>query len=64
MNYDDLIKFFGSQSGAARALGVKPPSVHAWREGGIPLTRQYQIQVLTGDALKADESAPPAEQAA
>lgn len=54
MNYSDLINFFGSQSKAARALNVKPPSVHQWKDDGIPETRQYQIEVLTNGALKAD----------
>ena len=56
MNYEDLIRHFGSQSKAARALNVKPPSVHQWKEDGIPETRQFQIEVLTGGALKADRS--------
>lgn len=56
MNYADLIAHFGSQSKVARALNVKPPSVHEWKKVGIPQTRQYQIEVVTGGALKADRA--------
>lgn len=54
MTYQQVIKHFGSQAEAARKLGIRPPSVSDWQHGGIPLVRQYQIQVLTGGALKAD----------
>ena len=62
MNYSDLISHFGTQSKAARALGIKPPSVHEWQENGIPETRQYQIEVLTNGALKADRPIETAAQ--
>lgn len=53
MNYDQSIKFFGTQSEMARALGVEPPSVCEWKNG-IPITRQYQIELATKGKLKAD----------
>mgnify|MGYP000868803193 CR=1 FL=1 len=52
MTYDELIGHFGSQAAAARALGVKQPSVWAWRNG-IPYLRQLDIEQKTGGALKA-----------
>ena len=49
------IEHFGSQAKLARALGVKQPSVFAWVEDGeIPLPRQYQIELATSGALRAD----------
>lgn len=53
MTYDQSIKFFGTQSEMARALGVEPPSVYEWKNG-IPLVRQYQIELATKGKLKAD----------
>lgn len=41
----------------ARLLGVKPPSVHAWRTGGIPddkLIRLAPIAEQRGVALRKD----------
>lgn len=55
MTYDEVIKHFGSQTKAARAIGVKPPSVCLWRKSGIPFERQCHIQLLTGGALRAEE---------
>ena len=55
MTYQQVLKHFGSQAEAARRIGIRPPSVSEWQHTGIPLVRQYQIQVLTGGALKADQ---------
>lgn len=54
MNYEDLIRHYGSQAAAARALGIKPPSVAEWKEDGIPLPRQAQYEILTDGKLKAE----------
>jgi hypothetical protein len=53
-----IIEHFGSQSALARALGIKQPSIAEWRERGIPIPRQYQIQVVTDGLFKVsrDES--------
>lgn len=53
MTFDELINHFGTQQAAADAIGISQPSVSGWREGGIPLPRQYQIQVITGGRLQA-----------
>ncbi len=54
MTYGDLIEHSGSQAAAARALGLKPPSVCEWQDKGIPLPRQAQYELLTDGKLKAD----------
>lgn len=55
MTYDDAIKHFGSQAKLARALNVRQPSVYEWRERGIPLVRQYQIERITLGRLRVDD---------
>jgi hypothetical protein len=52
IKFDDLIAHFGSQAKAAKALNLDRQVVWAWKHRGIPLTRQYQIQVVTDGALK------------
>lgn len=57
MEPDALISFFGGVNATARALGVKPPSVSEWRAvGRVPHVRQYQVEVLTDGALRADRN--------
>ncbi|MCX8566797.1 MAG: DNA-binding transcriptional regulator Cro [Glomeribacter sp. 1016415] len=36
MNPNELIDALGGTTAVARLLGIKAPSVHAWRTGGIP----------------------------
>ena len=58
MTTDELINHFGTQQKAAKAIGISQPSVAGWiKAGSIPLPRQYQIQVITGGALQADQKA-------
>ena len=54
MTYNELIRHYGSQAKAARALGLSPPSVWAWKGGEIPDLRQIEIQKRTGGKLKAN----------
>jgi len=54
MDYEQVIEFFGSQAEAARKLGVAQPSVWGWKEGGITLDRQVDIEIKTDGKLKAD----------
>lgn len=54
MTFDELMQHFGTQTKAGDALGVAQTTVAEWKKTGIPLPRQYQIQVLTGGILKAD----------
>lgn len=53
MTADDVIKHFGSLRRAAIALDVWPQTIYAWGDK-VPPLRQYQIEVLTDGALKAD----------
>jgi hypothetical protein len=55
MDIDKLIKHFGSVKEMAKALDVYPQAIYQWKEGGIPLLRQYQIQVVTKGRFKAIE---------
>jgi DNA-binding transcriptional regulator YdaS (Cro superfamily) len=58
MTPDDALKFFGSKSEIARALGVQPPSVSEWFDNGeIPEGRQYQLELATEGKLKASRPA-------
>lgn len=56
MTLDDAIRFFGSKTRLSSALGVALPTVYEW-EREIPEGRQYQIELATGGALKADKPA-------
>ena len=53
MKTQDAIKYYGSQSALARAVGVTRAAVNAWGDE-MPIGRQFQIEVLTSGALKAD----------
>jgi DNA-binding transcriptional regulator YdaS (Cro superfamily) len=57
MTFKELIDHYGSQAAAARALGLKPPSVSEWKQEGIPLPRQAQYKLLTDGQLKAERIA-------
>ena len=55
MNPKQLVDHFGTQVAAAKALGVKQPSIAQWMsDGEIPIIRQYQIEMATNGALRAD----------
>ncbi len=54
MNITDVIHHFGGKTKTARELGISYQAVQQWVEANkIPITRQYQIQVVTNGALKA-----------
>ena len=36
MNASEIIEKLGGPTAVAKLLNVKPPSVHAWKTGGIP----------------------------
>jgi biotin operon repressor len=52
MTKTEAIKYFGSGSALAEALGLTRQAVADWKR--MPLGRQYQIEVLTNGELKAD----------
>ncbi len=39
----EIIELFGGPTALARFLGIKPPSVHRWIEGGIPELRLIEL---------------------
>lgn len=54
MTLDHLIRHFGSQVAASRALGVTQPTISNWRKRGrIPHFQQLVIEHLTRGKLKA-----------
>jgi hypothetical protein len=57
MNFDQLIKHFGTQSKAADALGCSQPTLSNWKtRGRIPGIQQLRIEHLTKGRLKAEKS--------
>lgn len=54
VTYAELIKFYGSQGKAAKALRLSQPAVWEWQHATIPYDRQCQIEVNTRGKLKAD----------
>jgi DNA-binding transcriptional regulator YdaS (Cro superfamily) len=58
MSPQQVLEHFGTQAEIARALGCRQPSVAEWfAEGRVPEGRQYQIELATKGALKADKPA-------
>jgi transcriptional repressor of cell division inhibition gene dicB len=54
MKFQDLIDHYGSQQKVADALGISKQLASYWKRAGIPLGRQYEIQILTGGKFRAD----------
>lgn len=54
MQKNDVLAFFGSITATAKAIGVSHAAVSKW-DSTIPKGRAYQIEVLTGGKLKADQ---------
>lgn len=54
MTYTDLITHFGTQVAIAEALGIAQPTVSGWK-GSVPAKYQYQVEVITNGALRADD---------
>ena len=52
MTDPEIIELLGGVTAVARMLDIKPPSVHAWLEGGIPDGRLRdlagQIEIKSG----------------
>lgn len=58
MSPSEALAFFKTKAELARVLGVQPPSVSEWFDAEcIPEGRQYQLELATGGALKADAPA-------
>ncbi|HBO2222479.1 TPA: helix-turn-helix domain-containing protein, partial [Pseudomonas aeruginosa] len=56
MNMNEAIQHFGSKKKLAEALGIRPSAVTQWGDS-IPVGRQYQLQVISKNKLKADQKA-------
>ena len=54
MKKDEVLAYFGTQVQLAKALGITQAAVAQWRE--VPMLRQYQLERLTGGALKAQDT--------
>lgn len=61
MRKHDAITHFGGVTATAKALGISHAAVVKWGET-IPQGRAYQIEVVTGGALKADPATPSGKQ--
>ena len=57
MTRKDIIKYFGTQANAARRLGVSPQTILEWESVGVPLGRQYQVELATKGRLRASKPA-------
>ncbi|WP_429169320.1 Cro/CI family transcriptional regulator [Aeromonas hydrophila] len=55
MKKKDVLSHFGGVTKTAAALGVHKATVSCWGEV-IPKGRAYEIEVLTGGKLKADQA--------
>ena len=55
MDTKALERHFGDRDRAMDAIGIYRQIWEYWQNNGIPIGRQYQIQVLTGGALKAGD---------
>jgi len=54
MKTQTAIDHFGSRTALAAAIGIDPSATHHWGEY-VPELRQYQIQVVTKNKLKAEK---------
>jgi hypothetical protein len=55
MNYKTLIRYYGTQSEAARAIDTDRQMVFNWGKAGrIPLDKQVLYEAATQGELKAD----------
>lgn len=54
MTFQELIDHYGSQKQVAEALGISKQLASYWKRAGIPIGRQYEIQILTGGKFRAD----------
>ena len=58
MKPKDLLDIWPTQAEIARVLGLRSPSIAEWfTDGVIPEARQYQIEIASGGALRADKPA-------
>ena len=53
MNYQTVIKHFGTVPTAARKLGYTTQAIYQWRKNGIPHRTQCYIEACTNRAIRA-----------
>jgi transcriptional repressor of cell division inhibition gene dicB len=63
MTYNQALSRFGTQVKLASALGITQPTVSAWGSV-IPAQYQYQLEIITDGALRADAELRQPRQAA
>lgn len=56
MTYEELVNHFGKPIEVSRKLNITPQAVCIWKDSGVPLIRQFQIEVLTQGKLKAERN--------
>ncbi len=59
MKKTEVIAFFGSQEATGEALGITQAAVSQW-PSVVPITRQYQIEVITRGKLKVEQASKDA----
>ncbi|MGI9565237.1 Cro/CI family transcriptional regulator [Pseudomonas fulva] len=57
MKTRDAANHFGSKKKLAEALGIQPSAVTMWGDV-VPISRQYQLQILSNGKLVAEAKAP------
>lgn len=58
MTYENAVRYFGSPTALAAAMGISTASVAEWKAANcIPEVRQYQIELATNGDLRADKPA-------
>ena len=60
MDTEKLEAHFGGRDEAIKALGIYRQVWEYWKRAGVPIGRQYEIQILTGGKLQAG---PPPQRA-
>jgi len=57
MKYSDILKYYGSEASAARAIGESRQRVHRWKEtGNVPMIMQIRFEEVSHRKLRADIS--------
>jgi hypothetical protein len=56
MTYIQAMREYGDYRKLAGLLNLPATTVHSWRLRGIPVARQYQIQVLSDGRLIATKN--------
>ena len=57
MKTQDAIDYYKTKSALAKAVGLTRGAITHWsNDGFVPMGRAYQLQLLTGGALKVDIS--------